>query len=181
MGKAMSTAFPTWRAGVMLASEGAHDHQNAKAAVWLGDLSARGPAARAPACCPGRRLSLRPIKLLVGASPGGTTDTMARAVAPPLASSLGRPVLVENRPGAGGNLAADAVAKSPPDGYTLLVSFHQATRSTRRSIQAAVRSGGRLHPDQHDCDRAELAGRQSKLPAQDLPALIALAKAKPIA
>ena len=50
----------------------------------------------------------RPIKLMVGASPGGTTDTMARAIAPPLASSLGRPVLVENRPGAGGNLAADA-------------------------------------------------------------------------
>ena len=61
----------------------------------------------------------RPIKLMVGASPGGTTDTMARAIAPPLASSLGRPVLVENRPGAGGNLAADAVAKAAPDGYTL--------------------------------------------------------------
>jgi tripartite-type tricarboxylate transporter receptor subunit TctC len=69
----------------------------------------------------------RPIKLMVGASPGGTTDTMARAIAQPLASSLGRPVLVENRPGAGGNLAADAVAKSPPDGYTLLVSFTSHT------------------------------------------------------
>jgi len=51
------------------------------------------------------------IKLLVGASPGGTTDTVARAIAPPLSASLGRPVIVENRPGAGGNLAADAVAK----------------------------------------------------------------------
>jgi hypothetical protein len=67
----------------------------------------------------------RPIKLMVGASPGGTTDTMA--IAPPLASSLGRPVLVENRPGAGGSLAADAVAKSAPDGYTLLVSFSSHT------------------------------------------------------
>ena len=56
----------------------------------------------------------RPIKLMVGASPGGTTDPMARAIAPPLASSLGRPVLVENRPGAGGNLAADAVASRRP-------------------------------------------------------------------
>src|SRR5467141_173578 len=64
----------------------------------------------------------RPIKLLVGASPGGTTDTMARAIAPPLASSLRRPIVVENRPGAGGNLAADAVAKSAPDGYTILLT-----------------------------------------------------------
>src|ERR1700681_3162442 len=69
----------------------------------------------------------RPIKLLVGASPGGTTDTMARAIAQPLSASLGRPVLVENRPGAGGNLAADAVSKSPADGYTLLVSFTSHT------------------------------------------------------
>ena len=65
----------------------------------------------------------RPIKLLVGASAGGTTDTMARTIAEPLSSLFGKPVLVENRPGAGGNLAAEAVARSAPDGYTLLVSF----------------------------------------------------------
>src|ERR1041384_6174883 len=69
----------------------------------------------------------KPIKLRVGASPGGTTDTMARAIAQPLSVSLGKPVLVENRPGAGGNLAADAVAKSAPDGYTLLVSYTSHT------------------------------------------------------
>src|SRR3954469_4863860 len=69
----------------------------------------------------------RPIKLMVGASPGGTTDTMARAIAPPLASALGRPVLVANSPGAGGNLAADAVAKAVPDGYSLLVCFTSHT------------------------------------------------------
>src|SRR5471030_821464 len=69
----------------------------------------------------------KPIKLLVGASPGGTTDTMARVIAQPLSVSLGKPVLVENRPGAGGNLAADAVAKSIPDGLTLLVSFTSHT------------------------------------------------------
>jgi tripartite-type tricarboxylate transporter receptor subunit TctC len=53
----------------------------------------------------------RPIKLLVGASAGGTTDTMARAIAQPLSKSLGQPVLVENRPGAGGNIATEAVQK----------------------------------------------------------------------
>jgi tripartite-type tricarboxylate transporter receptor subunit TctC len=65
----------------------------------------------------------RPVKLLVGAPPGGTTDTVARALAEPMATALRQPVVVDNRPGAGGNLAADAVAKSAPDGHTLLVSF----------------------------------------------------------
>ena len=63
------------------------------------------------------------MKILVGASPGGTTDTLAREIAQDMTRTLGRPVIVENKAGAGGNLAADAVAKSPPDGYTLLVSF----------------------------------------------------------
>ena len=65
----------------------------------------------------------RPIKLLVGASAGGTTDTMARTIAEPLSSLFAKPVLVENRPGGGGNLAAEAVARSTPDGYTLLVAL----------------------------------------------------------
>ena len=104
--------------------------------------------------------SSKPIKLLVGASPGGTTDTMARAIASPLSASLGRSMIVENRPGAGGNLAADAVAKSPADGSTLLVAqpYHQ-----RHALsQAAVRSDHRLHADQHDRDRAESAGQPSE-------------------
>jgi len=69
----------------------------------------------------------RPLKLLVGAPAGGTTDTIARAISEPMAAALKQPVLVENRPGAGGNLAAAAVAKSAPDGYTLLVSFSSHT------------------------------------------------------
>jgi tripartite-type tricarboxylate transporter receptor subunit TctC len=69
----------------------------------------------------------RPIKLVVGAPAGGTTDTIARFIAEPMGAALKQPVLVENRPGAGGNLPAAAVAKSPPDGYTLLVSFSSHT------------------------------------------------------
>lgn len=64
-----------------------------------------------------------PIKILVGAPAGGTTDTMARAMAQALGQQLSRVVLVENKTGAGGNLAADAVAKAPADGATLLMSF----------------------------------------------------------
>ncbi len=64
----------------------------------------------------------RPIKILVGFAPGGFTDVAARIVAQKLFQSLGQPVVVENRTGANGLIASDATAKSPPDGYTLLLS-----------------------------------------------------------
>jgi tripartite-type tricarboxylate transporter receptor subunit TctC len=64
----------------------------------------------------------RPIHMVVGYAAGGTTDVMARLVAEALAARLGRPVIVENRPGASGNIGATFVAKSPGDGYTILIA-----------------------------------------------------------
>jgi tripartite-type tricarboxylate transporter receptor subunit TctC len=63
----------------------------------------------------------KPVRIVVPFAPGGTTDLLARAIAPELSKSFGQQFVVENRAGAGGNLGADAVAKSPPDGYTLLM------------------------------------------------------------
>jgi len=121
----------------------------------------------------------RPIKLLVGAPAGGTTDTIARAISEPMAAALKQPVLVENRPGAGGNLAAAAVAKSTPDGYTLLVSFssHTINATLYPTLPydpvadfTAITMVARV--------TSLLVGR-SDLPAKDLKALIELARAKP--
>ena len=64
----------------------------------------------------------RPVRLLVGFAPGGGMDTIARIIAPKLADSLGQPFLVENRTGAGGALAADALVRAAPDGYVLLLA-----------------------------------------------------------
>ena len=73
----------------------------------------------------------RAVHLVVSFPAGTTPDTVARVIAPKLQQGLGQPVVVENKPGAGGNIAANAVAKSAPDGYTLLVSTNGAVATNK--------------------------------------------------
>ena len=121
----------------------------------------------------------QPMRILVGAPSGGSTDTLARALASELGRLLGKTVIVENRPGAGGNIAAEAVAKSAPDGNTLLMSF------TSHAINASLYPSLPFDPVRDFTPLTCVATSPSLLvahpsvPAKDVRELIALAKAKP--
>jgi tripartite-type tricarboxylate transporter receptor subunit TctC len=78
----------------------------------------------------------RPIRLLLGFPPGGGSDLVARLIAQPLGERLGQPVVVDNKPGAGGAIAADMAAKATADGYTiiLLPSGHSSVAALKRNL-----------------------------------------------
>ena len=120
-----------------------------------------------------------PVRILVGAPAGGTTDTMARTLAQALGAQLGRSVVVENRPGAGGNIAAEAVARSAPDGNTLLMSF------TSHAINATLYPRLPFDPLRDFTPLTMVSTSPSvlvahpRVPAGNVPELIALAKARP--
>lgn len=120
----------------------------------------------------------RPVRLLVAYAPGGGTDNVARVVAARLQAVLGQPVVVENKPGAGGNLATDQVASAKPDGYTLLVG-NQGPMTVNQSLFPNMRFDPitTLEPVAllADAPLVAVAGPGSK--ARDLRGLLAEAKA----
>lgn len=121
----------------------------------------------------------KPIRLLVGFPPGGTVDVMARIVAEQLSPLLGQPVVVENKPGASGNMAASNVVSSTPDGYTLLVS----STSVETANPSLFKTNFQMSEDLvaiNTVGRAAiyLVGKPD-LKANDVKDLIALAKSQP--
>ncbi len=137
------------------------------------------PAALAFAASARAQVGNAPVRILVGAPAGGSTDTLARSLAVSMGPALGRTVIVENRPGAGGNIAADAVAKAAPDGNTLLMSF------TSHAINATLYPTLPFDPVADFTALTCVATSPSilvanpSLPVKDVRELIALAKAKP--
>ena len=123
--------------------------------------------------------SAAPVRILVGAPAGGTTDTMARALAQALGQQIGRSVVVENKPGVGGNLAAEAVAKAPADGNTLLMSF------TSHAINASLYPSLPFDPIKDFTPLTMVSSSPSvlvahpSLPVKNVAELVKLAKEKP--
>jgi len=122
----------------------------------------------------------KPIKWIVPFAPGGTTDILARTVGDKLGAALGQPVIVENRPGAGGGVGADFVAKSPPDGYTLVggtISTHAINASLYKSLPYdPVRD---FVPITLIARLPNLLVINPNVPAKNVAELVALMKANP--
>jgi tripartite-type tricarboxylate transporter receptor subunit TctC len=121
----------------------------------------------------------RPIKLVVSFAPGGVHDTLARVLQPRLTEALGQPIVIENRPGAGGNIAAEAVAKSAPDGYTFLVASEAIATNKYLYGKLAYDPYKDLAPVAKLADYPMALIANPAVPARDVKELIALARAKP--
>jgi tripartite-type tricarboxylate transporter receptor subunit TctC len=121
----------------------------------------------------------KPIRLVVAFTPGGTTDILARMVAPGMNETWGQPLVIENRPGAGGTLAATIVAKAAPDGYTLLAT------SSSLAITAVLNANAQYDPLKDFATVAELGYSTTvlvvspSLGVKSLKEFVALANTKP--
>src|SRR5438876_4727436 len=120
----------------------------------------------------------KPIRIVVPFVAGGAVDMLARMLGAKLSDSLGQPVIVENRAGAGGNAGADAVAKSPPDGYTILQNTNGQAISPAlyRALPFDTKD---FIPVTQLVATSTMLVANPKLPARSANDLIALAKAKP--
>jgi tripartite-type tricarboxylate transporter receptor subunit TctC len=123
----------------------------------------------------------RPVRILVPYGPGGATDIIARIVAAKLTESLGQSFVVENRPGANGNIALEAAAKAPPDGYTLLVGnvSTNAINETIYAHQLTIRPSRDLIAITKLVEIPHIVVASAALPASNIAELIALAKREP--
>src|SRR5437016_463868 len=139
----------------------------------LGGVAAWPLAARAQA------YPSRPVRLLVGFAAGGTTDIAARLIAQWLTERLGQPVVVENRPGASANLAAEAVVRSPPDGYTLLAVTGSNTVNATFFDKLSFSIVGDIAMVSGVVRSPLVLEVHPSLAASSVPELIALAKANP--
>lgn len=133
----------------------------------------------APAFAQAQAYPTKPVRLVVPYPPGGPTDIVARVVAQKLSEQLGQQFIIDNRPGAGGNTGAELVARSPADGYTLVVATtaHAINPSLFKNLGYSLSKD--LAPVSLLTSGPLVIVANPSLPAKNVAELIALAKAKP--
>jgi tripartite-type tricarboxylate transporter receptor subunit TctC len=135
--------------------------------------------ALAPITAPAQDYPNRPIRLIVPFAAGGLNDVVARLVGPYLERALGQPVVIDNRPAAGGMVGTDAVAKAPPDGYSLLMVASSFAIIPATRAQMPYDAERDLAPIILVAKNALLFLVNPKVPATSLAEFVALARAEP--
>ena len=135
-------------------------------------------AAALPQFAPAQAWPAKPVRMVVAFAPGGSTDVAVRALAERVGPALGQPVLVENRAGAGGNVAAESVLKQPADGYTVLATA-DSLASNPHLYKLSFDPRRDFQPIAQLTRQPVVLGAHPSLGANTLAELIALAKAKP--
>ncbi|HEX3098913.1 MAG TPA: tripartite tricarboxylate transporter substrate binding protein [Usitatibacter sp.] len=146
-----------------------------KIVLWL--IAATALAFNAPAHAQG--FPAKPIRLIVTYPPGGGADLMARLIAPKMAETLGQPVVVENKAGASGQIAALDVARSPPDGYTLMLDASSFAVNPSLYAKLPYDPAKAFTPIAVVALFPNVLVVTASFPAKDVKGLIALAKAHP--
>jgi tripartite-type tricarboxylate transporter receptor subunit TctC len=141
--------------------------------IFLGVLIVASNAAHA------QSFPTKPIRIVVPFAAGGAVDALARLLGAKLQENLGQPVVVENRAGAGGNTGADQVAKSPPDGYTILQNTNGQAISPALYRTLPFDAAKDFIPVTQLVATSTVLVANPKLPARSAKELIALAKTKP--
>lgn len=140
-------------------------------------LGAAAASLAAPAVA--QQFPSKPVRLVVPYSPGGGADTTARLIAPRLQDVLGQTVVVDNKPGAGGTIGDDFVAKSAPDGHTLLIGAFAHAVNPSLMAKMPFRTPDDLAPISLLVTVPELLVVTPSFPAKSVAELVAMAKAEP--
>ena len=146
-----------------------------QAALTLCALGAAGALqAQTPAAWP-----TKTVRIVVGFAPGGSTDVMARILAQAIGESIGQPVIIENKPGASGNIAATDVIRAAPDGYTFLIAPTSVETANPSLFKSSILPSRDLTPVGGVGKTQMYLVAKPQMEAKDARDLVALAKAQP--
>ncbi|HSV58984.1 MAG TPA: tripartite tricarboxylate transporter substrate binding protein [Variovorax sp.] len=142
-------------------------------------MAVLGTAAGVPAFAQPDFPAQKPITLVVPFAPGGGNDILARAIAPKMSQLLGQTIVIDNRPGAGGNLGADQVARAAPDGYTIVIASSQVTMNPFLGIRVPFKIERDFEPVGLLASVPVVLVANNQEPYKNLQEFIAYSKANP--
>ena len=145
-------------------------------ALSIAALASAGCAALAQ---PASNWPAKPVRIVVGFAPGGSTDVMARILSQSLSESLGQPVIIDNKPGASGNISASEVIRAAPDGHTFLIAPTSVETANPSLFKSAILPARDLTPVASVGRTQMYLVAKPQMAAKDARDLVALAKARP--